>query len=221
MRGPIEWRDLGPCAYEHGLRVQESVWEARRSGGPDVCLALQHPPTVTFGRRATDADLRRPRTELAARGIACVTTERGGRATYHGPGQLVVYPIVDLRARGIGVSMFVEILETIMIEVAARCGVRAWRDERGHGIWAAGGKLGAVGIRVRDHLSTHGLALNVDVDLGAYDVIVPCGLPNEPVTSLAREGGTATMALVLPAMRAACERRLSGAAVEAGAEVAL
>jgi lipoate-protein ligase B len=221
MRGPIDWRDLGPCAYEHGLRVQESVWEARRRGGPDVCLALQHPPTVTLGRRATDADLRRPRTELAARGIACVVTGRGGRATYHGPGQLVVYPIVDLRARGLGVSAFVEMLETVMIEVAARCGVRAWRDERGHGIWAAGGKLGAVGIRVRDHVSTHGLALNVDVDLDAYDVIVPCGLQSAPVTSLAREGATATMAAVLPMTRTACERWLSGVAAEPVAEVAL
>ena len=211
MRGPIQWRELGLCAYEDGLHAQEAAWEERRRGaGPDVCLALEHPATVTFGRRATDADLRLDRAALAARGVRCVATDRGGRATYHGPGQLVLYPIVDLHARGLAVRDFVDRLEALMIATAAACGVRAWRDTRGRGVWARGGKLGAVGIRVREHVSTHGLALNVDVDLDAFGAIVPCGLADAPMTSLVREGaGGATVAAVLPLARTACARVLA------------
>ncbi len=210
MREPMAWRWLGLCAYERSLALQAALWSARRAGGPDVCLALEHPPTITLGRRATLEHLRVGAEELARRGVGCHAIERGGAATYHAPGQLVLYPIVALAERGLGVRRFVELLEAVMIDVAAAVGVDARRDPRGHGVWTDRGKLGAVGIRVRDGVSMHGLALNVDVDLSGYALITPCGLPNLPVTSLRREGASVTVTDLVAAARDACRRRLEG-----------
>lgn len=208
MREPISWRWLGLCAYERSLTVQSDAWRARRRGGPDVCLAMEHPPTITFGRRTRSDDLRVTTATLARHGVACHATERGGGATYHAPGQLVVYPIVDLTARGLGVRSFVGLLEDVMIDVAAAVGVASRRDARGRGVWTERGKLGALGIRIREGVSTHGLALNVDLDLAGYELITPCGTPGLAVTSLRREGAAATVADLVDVMRAACRRRL-------------
>ena len=209
MSAPVEWEWLGLCAFDRALALQEAHWLARWQGGSDSCLALEHPPTITLGRRATRADLHVPEALLAVQGITCVVTERGGGATYHGPGQLVLYPIVALAARGLGVAGFVWTLEQIMIEIAAAFGVRADRDPRGHGVWAAGGKLGAVGIRVREGISMHGLALNVAPDLAPYRLIAPCSTPDLPVTSLVREGArAASVADALPVAEHLCARLL-------------
>jgi lipoyl(octanoyl) transferase len=216
MSAPVVWRWLGRRAYERALAQQEACWEARRAGGPDVCLAVEHPPTITLGKRATRAELRVPERVLAARGIPCVATERGGYATYHGPGQLVLYPIIGLAARGFTVATFVETLEAIMIEIAAAFGVHARRDPRGRGVWTARGKLGAVGIRVRESVTLHGLALNVATDLAAFDLIAPCGVAGLPVTSLRAEGATgATIAAVLPVVEGITRRLLAGPAFAA------
>ncbi len=206
MWEPISWRWLGLYAYEVALAEQEAAWERRRRGGPDVCLALEHPPTITLGRRADRRDVRVAAAELARRGVTCHGIERGGGATYHAPGQLVLYPIVALAARGFGVRTFVAALEAIMIDVARAAGVTARRDARGPGVWTARGKLGAVGIRVRDGIATHGLALNVDLDLDGYALITPCGMPDAPVTSLRHEGATVTVLELLPVAEAACRR---------------
>jgi len=209
MNAPIEWTWLGLCAFEEALAFQEARWRSRRQGGPDSCLALEHPPTVTLGRRATSADLCVTEAQLARHGIACAATERGGGATYHGPGQLVLYPIVALGPRGFGVAGFVWTLEQVMIEIAAAFGVRADRNPRGRGVWTARGKLGAVGIRVREGISMHGLALNVATDLVPYGLIVPCGIPHLPITSLVREGAcAASVATVLPVAEHVCTRLL-------------
>jgi len=211
MREPIAWEYVGLCAYEHALALQETRWCARRQGGPDSCIALEHPPTITLGRRAGLVDLRAPREALAAAGVGCVSTDRGGRATYHGPGQLVLYPIVGLKARGFTVGEFVSTLEAIMIEIAAAFGVQACRDRRGRGVWTERGKLGAVGIRIRDGISAHGLALNVTTDLRPYNLIVPCGMSDVAVTSLVREGARgASVAAAVPVAQRACEELLSG-----------
>lgn len=215
MSAPVAWQWLGRCAYDDALARQEACWRRRREGGPDVCLAVEHPPTVTLGKRATVAELRVTESELAGRGVPCVAVERGGYATYHGPGQLVLYPIVALAPRGFGIADFVATLEAIMIEVAWSCGIRAHRDPRGHGVWTSRGKLGAVGIRVRNGISTHGLALNVTTDLAAYEVITPCGLAGVPLTSLAAEGATESIADLLPAAEASACHRLGGATLEA------
>lgn len=207
MREPIVWKWLGLCAYERALAQQEAAWQACRAGASDVCLALEHPPMITLGRRATSVDLIATDAELTQHGIACHSTERGGRATYHAPGQLVLYPIVNLAKRGIGVRTFVWLLEEVMVEIARAAGVVAHRDTRGHGIWTERGKLGAVGIRVREGVSTHGLALNVSLDLSGYALIAPCGVRALPVTSLRAEGANVEIVDVLTAAQHACMRR--------------
>ncbi len=220
MREPVAWEHLGRRAYRESLAVQEARWQARRNGAEDVCLAVEHPPTITFGLRATLADLLVSPAVLEARGIACAISDRGGGATYHGPGQLVLYPVVGLAARAFGVRAFVSALEEIMIEIAAAFGVRAGRDARGRGVWTARGKLGAVGIRVRDGIATHGLALNVNPDLTAFRTIAPCSVPGLPVTSLAREGsGSATIDAVLPLAEGVATRLLQSAAPRVPEEV--
>jgi lipoate-protein ligase B len=204
MREPISWKWLGLCAYERALEQQEATWLARRRGGPDVCLALEHPPTITLGRRATADAVVVSDAELAARGVARHAIERGGQATYHAPGQLVLYPIVHLAARGLGVRSFVWCLEELMLAICRAVGIRAARDARGHGVWTARGKLGAVGIRVRDGVSTHGLALNVDLELDGYRLIAPCGVRGLSVTSLRAEGADVDVRALLPFAEAAC-----------------
>jgi lipoate-protein ligase B len=207
MRAAISWKWLGLCAYEQSLAVQEAAWSACRNGGPDVCLALEHPPTITLGRRAEMSDVLSSTEDLRSRGFACHATERGGRATYHAPGQLVLYPIVHLAARGLGVARFVWLLESIMLELAAEVGVVAHRDPRGRGIWTTRGKLGAVGIRVREGVSLHGLALNVSLDLSGYDLIAPCGIRGLAATSLQAEDAAVRVVDLLPAAERACARR--------------
>lgn len=212
MREPISWKWLGVCAYEHALALQDAAWAARRDGGPDVCFALEHPPTITLGRRATVQDLIASDTELGERGVACHAIERGGQATYHAPGQLVLYPIVHLGDRGLGVRSFVWGLEEIMLGICAAVGISATRDARGHGVWTERGKLGAVGIRVREGISTHGLALNVDLDLAGYELIAPCGVPGLPVTSLRAEGADVDVRTIVPIAENVCRRVLDRAA---------
>ena len=207
MREPISWKWLGLCAYEPSLALQVATWEACLTGGPDVCLALEHPPTITLGRRGMSTDLLATAIELTRRGVSCHVTERGGGATYHAPGQLVLYPIVDLRARRIAIRTFVWFLEGIMLEIAEAVGVAAHRDPRGHGIWTERGKLGAVGIRVREGISMHGLALNVSPDLSGYALIAPCGVRGLSITSLQVEGAGVEVVDVLAAAEEACMRR--------------
>jgi lipoate-protein ligase B len=221
MREPITWKWLGLCAYDRALALQEAAWHGRRSGGPDVCFALEHPPTVTLGRRATTSDVLLDAMDLVRRGVALHATDRGGRATYHAPGQLVLYPIVDLRARGLGVRTFVWLLEEVMIEIAAAVGVAAARDARGHGVWTARGKLGAVGIRVRDDVSLHGLALNVTIDRAGFDLIAPCGTPGLAITTLAAEGANVTVADVVDVAAGAVARRFGGVRPALGEEARL
>ncbi len=218
MRAPVAWKWLGHRAYDDALAQQAAAWQMRLSGGPDVCLALEHPPTITLGKRATAADLRVPEAVLAARGIPCLHVERGGHATYHGVGQLVLYPIVGLSARGFGVGAFVATLEAIMIEVAAAFGVQARRDARGRGAWTDRGKLGAVGIRVREGISMHGLALNVTTDLHGFELITPCGVAGLPATSLCAEGARTSLAEVADATQAIACRLLDAPSVDGAGE---
>lgn len=220
MHEPIAWEWLGLCAYDDAMVRQEDAWRACRIAGSERCLALEHPATITFGRRATPGDLRTSAAALRERGVICRETERGGRATYHGPGQLVLYPIVDLGRRGWGAARFVGLLEDIMREIAAAAGVDAWRDGRGRGVWTAAGKLGSVGIRIREGVSMHGLALNVDVDLSGFDLIAPCGMEMVRMTSLRDAGAQVTLRDLLPVAERALRRHL-GAVVGSASEVHL
>ena len=189
-------RHLGAVSYEDALRLQRSLHAERLEGrGVDTLLTLEHAPGVlTGGRRARDAHLTSDEDTLRAAGVRCLRVERGGDWTWHGPGQLVAYPIVRLAGWGLDVPCFVAGLEAAMAAVASS--VLAPYDlgplcrRRGHpGLWIQGtqglAKIGAVGVHVRRFVTLHGLALNLDPEPWGFEHIVPCGLP-EPVTSLAR-----------------------------------
>jgi lipoate-protein ligase B len=184
--------------------LQVALAAARHEGrlDRDAVLFLEHEPVFTLGRRGGRENLRVARAFLEQAGVPLVHVERGGDVTYHGPGQIVAYPVVDLPAAHLKVVAFVEMLEEVMIRTAADWGVPAGRDPRNRGVWTGGRKLGSVGIAVRRGISFHGLALNVNPDLTPFQWIHPCGLQGVGMTSLAREGADgATVDRTLPLMR--------------------
>ncbi|EEH58936.1 uncharacterized protein MICPUCDRAFT_46710 [Micromonas pusilla CCMP1545] len=163
---------------------------------PDTLLVLQHSPVYTMGKRPTEHNILTDVETLASLGATVHKARRGGDVTFHGPGQHVVYPVVDLRASELGARAYVEGLEDVMIDAAASFGVRATgRVPEMTGVWARGKKLGAVGVQISRGVASHGFAFNRDVDLRWFDAIVPCGLRGKGVTTLrdevegGREGG--------------------------------
>ena len=195
----ISARRLGRIPYVSAHRLQEALVEARASGEiGDTLLLLEHPPVITLGRGAKEEHLRFPRASLNDRGIEVHDTGRGGDVTYHGPGQLVAYPIIDLSPERRDVRKYVRGLEEVMIRTAARWGVTAERiDEKGYeGVWVRSPglgdrKIGAVGVRISRWITMHGLALNVRTQLSHFGLIVPCGITDKGVTSLELELGEA------------------------------
>ena len=185
------WRP-GVVEYGRALEWQHARAAALYAGSEGEALALlQHPPVYTLGARGDDSHLLASPQALAAFGAEVVQTDRGGNVTFHGPGQLVAYPILNLRGCGMGVASYIRALEAIMIEAAARFGVHAARVRGRPGVWVDGAKLGAVGVRVSRGVSSHGLALNVSTDLEWFARIVPCGIPDIEATSLERLLGEA------------------------------
>jgi lipoate-protein ligase B len=152
-------------------------------------MLLEHPPTYTLGRRAVQDDLIYGEAERAARGIALYEVDRGGRATYHGPGQLVGYPILELGER-YDVVAYLRKLEGVLIETAAELGVRAERDPEHTGVWVGTNKIGAIGVKITRGITMHGFAFNVSTDLSMFGGIVPCGIQDRWVTSVEAETGT-------------------------------
>jgi lipoate-protein ligase B len=176
---------LGRLDYRRALRLQQRLVEARQQDAVgDLLLVVEHPPTVTLGQGGRLEDVRVSPERLAACGIALASTDRGGRATYHGPGQLVVYPIVRL-SRG-DAHQHLWRLEEAAIQVLADFGVKSNRDPDNPGVWVAGDKVAAVGLAVRGGVAYHGLALNVTPNLAHFASIVPCGIADRGVTSLAQ-----------------------------------
>jgi lipoate-protein ligase B len=181
---------LGRVPYVDALRAQEERARLRIADAvPDALLLLEHPPTVTFGRRAAADDLAVERSVLERRGVSLFSVGRGGRATYHGPGQLVGYPIVRLSREGRGVRRFVGALENALVATARALGVAADRRVGHPGVWVEEAKLASIGIEVHRGVVRHGFALNVDMDLGPFGAIVPCGVPGLPMTDLSRAAG--------------------------------
>lgn len=184
--------DLGRRPYRPVWDLQRRLVEARKAGeGGDVLLLVEHAPVLTLGRRAVAGHVLRPADELAARGIEVVAVERGGDVTYHGPGQLVAYPILDLRGFRTDVRWYSLALLDVVVRTLAAFGVTAEaRAGADTGVWAptgAGGwgKVAALGVRIERWITYHGVALNVDPDLSAFDLIVPCGLAGAVTVSLA------------------------------------
>jgi lipoate-protein ligase B len=180
-------RDLGTMPYRDALDVQRQT-HARVVDGdlPGALLLVEHPPVITIGRRGKREHILADDARLAQLGIDLVETDRGGDVTYHGPGQVVLYPIVRLADRGIGIGSYMRLLEQVVIDVVAAYGVAAERDHCATGVWIGGAKLCAMGVRVRRGITMHGLAVNVATDMTHFDAIVPCGLAGRPVTSLAQ-----------------------------------
>jgi lipoyl synthase len=183
----VRW--LGRVAYDEALDLQRAVWEGRSTGriDDDYLLLLEHPHTYTVGRNGDGSNLRVDRSALDTIGAHLVFTDRGGDITYHGPGQLVGYPIVEVPtlARGWDAVGHVRRIEAMLIATLADLGVRAWAEKGYTGVWTDRGKIGAIGVRVASGVSMHGFAINVAPNLTYFDHIVPCGIADRPVTSLA------------------------------------
>lgn len=185
---------LGQMPYAQALELQKRVQAARIRGLiPDTLLLLEHPPVVTLGRGAKAHNLLLSEEALAERGFELHQIGRGGDVTYHGPGQLVGYPIVDLSPDRQDVRRYVRDLEELMIRVCADFGVTAGRVDKMNGTWVGNDKIGAIGVRISRWVTLHGFALNVSTDLSHFGVIVPCGLVGKGVTSLQALGKKATL----------------------------
>lgn len=179
--------ELGRVPYAKALEIQERLVELRLADKiPDVLLLLEHPPVVTLGRRANeDDDFKATKEELEEHGIELYEIGRGGRATYHGPGQLVGYPIIGLPGGKIEVASYMDRLCQVMISTLEQYGIDASLDK---GVWVGEEKIGATGAQVVSrngkHVTMHGFALNINTDLSAFDHIIPCGMPDKRPTSL-------------------------------------
>ena len=193
---------LGRIDYVTVLELQRSLVELRKRGEiGDVLLLLEHTPVITLGRNAKAENVLASREQLAARGVEVFECDRGGDVTYHGPGQLVGYPIFDLRGftpperprKTLGAVEFVRRLEEILIRACADSGIAARRVSGRPGVWTeeSDAKIAAIGVHISRGVTSHGFALNVSTDLDAFQLIVPCGIADKAVTSLAREMGNA------------------------------
>jgi lipoyl(octanoyl) transferase len=190
----IEVKRLGLVAYEAALELQRQLVDERKAQRiPDQLLLLQHPPVITLGVkvRGDRAHVLAGPDELARQGVGLVETGRGGDVTYHGPGQLVGYPILDLNPDRLDVHRYVRDLEEVLIQVAASFGIAATRQPGLTGAWVGDEKLAAIGVRIARWVTSHGFALNVANDLRHFDLIVPCGITGKGVTSLERLLGRA------------------------------
>jgi lipoate-protein ligase B len=184
--------DLGILPYREAHDLQLHILRARRRGslGRDVLLLLEHMPVFTLGRKANRANLLVDDALLRRHCIELIHVERGGDITYHGPGQLVAYFLIETRRwKRLDLGRFVRSLESVMIDTTEDFGVPAVRDPKNPGIWTGGRKLGSIGIAIRNRITFHGLALNVHTDLSFFQWIHPCGLNGVSMTSLAEETG--------------------------------
>ena len=179
-----ELHDLGRMAYERAYALQRELVSRRKAGEiSDQLLFVEHPPVITLGRNAHEENILFSRDSLASAGIEVCETDRGGDVTYHGPGQIVGYPVFDLREWKRDVGAYVRGIEQALIGTLADFGIEGERVPGATGVWAGGAKVAAIGVHMSRWVTSHGFALNVDTDLDCFRYIVPCGL-TKPVTSL-------------------------------------
>lgn len=179
---------LGRMTYAEALDLQRTLAQKRIDGGldRDLLLLVEHNPVVTLGRGAKDSSMALPSAEIAARGVELFEVDRGGDVTFHGPGQLVGYPILELPVDRRDVHRYVRDLEDVLIQAVGDFGIAAARIPGLTGIWVGDRKLAAIGVRISRWVTSHGFALNVSTDLSHFDLIVPCGIADKGVTSMER-----------------------------------
>lgn len=176
---------LGTVDYLEARELQLALLEKIHAGAePNTMLLLEHPHVYTKGRLSKQTDVLLPEEDLAAKGIPVYETDRGGQVTYHGPGQLVVYPIINLREWG-GPVKYVRALEQVVIATLAEMGITAYCESGNTGVWTDQGKIAAIGVKISRGIAFHGLALNVNTDISLYQNIIPCGIADRSVTSMA------------------------------------
>jgi len=184
---PLVVRRLGRVPYARGIEIQQSLVAERQAGrANDLLLLLEHDPVFTLGRNARRENMLFPAEALRERGFDVFETGRGGDVTYHGPGQVVGYPILDLAPDRCDVHRYVRDLEEVMIRTCGDYGIEADRVEGLTGTWVGRDKIGAIGVRIARWVTSHGFAFNVATDLSAFDLIVPCGIRGRGVSSLER-----------------------------------
>jgi lipoate-protein ligase B len=184
---------LGQRPYGEVLDLQRAVARARISGDidQDVLLLVEHPPAVTLGRASKDAHVLATPEQLAKRGVELFEVERGGDVTFHGPGQLVGYPIIDLKRHKQDLHWYLRQVEEILIRALGELGITGDRVSKYTGVWTRERKIASIGVHARDWVTWHGFALNVSTELSYFDLIVPCGIPEVAMTSVQRELGRA------------------------------
>lgn len=194
----MEIVDLGVMGYREAWARQESAHGEVAEGGAERILLVEHPAVITFGRRAGgERNLVASAEQLGKLGVEVVQSDRGGDVTFHGPGQVVAYPIIRLMDHGLSVGGYVRALQEVVVEVLRGIGIAAHLEQGAVGVWVKDGsgesaKICALGVRIRRGVSLHGIALNVRVELGYFDLIVPCGLTGRKVTSVERILGERT-----------------------------
>lgn len=177
--------DAGTMEYARALELQLSIAAAKKNGSaPDVLVLLEHPPTITLGRSGRWHNLLVPDEVLRRRGVARYETDRGGDITFHGPGQLVGYPILRLEGGERDVHGYMRNLEETLIRTLARFGVEGFRREKLTGVWTSQGKIAAMGVHISRWITRHGFALNITTDLSYFDLIRPCGMVGQGVASM-------------------------------------
>ncbi|MGQ0713455.1 MAG: lipoyl(octanoyl) transferase LipB [Gemmatimonadaceae bacterium] len=188
---------LGTVPYATALELQRDLARRRITGeiDEDLLLLLEHPPVVTLGRTAKDAHLISSPERLRARGVDVFEVERGGDVTFHGPGQLVGYPIFDLKRHRKDLHWYLRQVEEALIAALAEIGIMAERNSGYTGVWTRGRKIASIGVHARDWVTWHGFALNVTTDLSFFDLIVPCGIPDVQMTSVVRELGDGSITM--------------------------
>ncbi len=183
-------RDLQTLSYRDAWAIQEEAHAQALAGGEEQILVVEHPPVITLGRRpGQEPHLIASAEMLAERGVEVVQSDRGGDVTFHGPGQVVVYPIIRLADHKLSVGCYVHLLETVVIDLLAEYGIAGYTDKTAIGVWTTHigrppAKVCAIGVRIKRGVSMHGLALNVNTDLSYFNLIVPCGLADKSVTSM-------------------------------------
>ncbi len=189
MSRTLSVSDLGTLAYGESLDLQRRLAEERLSGrlANDLLLLVEHPPVVTLGRGTKETSLPLDPENLRRRGIEVFEVERGGDVTYHGPGQLVGYPIFDLREHREDLHWYLRQLEEALIRALATFGIAAERNPGYTGVWTKGRKITSIGVHAKQWVTWHGFALNVTTELSAFDLIIPCGIPGVVMTSVERE----------------------------------